>query len=89
MFGEFSLQQAANALSAVEQPSFQEAAKKLETAKKLEVATKPLRKVIVHGLLQHKDKEVRLLLAICVCEIFRIMAPEPPFEDKNLRVTST
>ncbi|XP_030933146.1 sister chromatid cohesion protein PDS5 homolog A isoform X2 [Quercus lobata] len=80
-----SLKQAANALSEIEQPSTSEAARKLEAINNLEVSTKPLRKAIVHGLLQHKDKEVRLLVAICISEIFRVMAPEPPFEDKYLR----
>ncbi|XP_035540575.1 uncharacterized protein LOC108988322 isoform X3 [Juglans regia] len=80
-----SLKQAANALSEIEQPSSQEAAKKLGAAKKIEVAINPLRKAIVNGLIQHKDKEVRLLVAICLSEIFRVMAPEPPFEDKYLR----
>ncbi|KAK9993628.1 hypothetical protein SO802_023331 [Lithocarpus litseifolius] len=80
-----SLKQAANALSEIEQPSTSEAARKLEAIKNLEVSTKPLRIAIVHGLLQHKDKEVRLLVAICISEIFRVMAPEPPFKDKYLR----
>ncbi|XP_059435125.1 sister chromatid cohesion protein PDS5 homolog B isoform X2 [Corylus avellana] len=80
-----SLKQVANALSEIEQPSSHEAAKKLEATKKLEVAIKPLSKAIVQSLLQHKDKEVRLLVAICISEIFRVMAPEPPFEDKYLR----
>nr|XP_023895228.1 sister chromatid cohesion protein PDS5 homolog A isoform X3 [Quercus suber] len=80
-----SLKQAANALSEIEQPSTSEAARKLEAIKNLKVSTKPLRKAIVHGLLQHKDKEVRLLVAICISEIFRVMAPEPPFVDKYLR----
>jgi sister-chromatid-cohesion protein PDS5 len=89
LFAIFPLQQVANALSEIEQPSSREAAKKLEATKKLEVAIKPLSKAIVQSLLQHKDKEVRLLVAICISEIFRVMAPEPPFEDKYLRVTST
>ncbi|KAM3683139.1 hypothetical protein ACB098_12G123600 [Castanea mollissima] len=80
-----SLKQAANVLSEIEQPSTSEAARKLEAIKNLEVSTEPLREAIVHGLLQHKDKEVRLLVAICISEIFRVMAPEPPFEDKYLR----
>ncbi|XP_068341361.1 sister chromatid cohesion protein PDS5 homolog B isoform X2 [Pyrus communis] len=70
-----SLRQAASALSQLEQASSAEACKKLE----------PLREAIVHGLLQHRDKDVRLLVAICVTEMFRAMAPEPPFADKYLR----
>lgn len=80
------MQQAASALSQLEQPSFPEASKKLEAAGKIEAAIKPLKKCIVHGLLQHRDKDVRLLVAICVSETFRILAPEPPFKDKYLRV---
>ncbi|CAL9070064.1 unnamed protein product [Musa banksii] len=34
------------------------------------------------NLLQHKDKEVRLLVAVCFSEIIRILAPEPPFSDE-------
>lgn len=70
------MQQAASALSQLEQASSAEACKKLE----------PLREAIVHGLLQHRDKDVRLLVAICVTEMFRAMAPEPPYADKYLRV---
>ncbi|PQM37523.1 hypothetical protein Pyn_32889 [Prunus yedoensis var. nudiflora] len=70
-----SLRQAASSLSQLEQASSPEALKKL----------KPLTEAIVHGLLQHRDKDVRLLVAICVTEMFRVMAPEPPFVDKYLR----
>ncbi|XP_008219648.1 PREDICTED: sister chromatid cohesion protein PDS5 homolog A isoform X1 [Prunus mume] len=70
-----SLRQAASSLSQLEQASSPEALKKL----------KPLTEAIVHGLLQHRDKDVRLLVAICVTEMFRVMAPEPPFVDKHLR----
>lgn len=31
------------------------------------------------------DNDVNLLVTVCVSEIFRILAPEPPFEDKYLR----
>ncbi|XP_078435141.1 ARM repeat superfamily protein [Wolffia australiana] len=36
-------------------------------------------------LLQHKDKDVRILLAVCFCEIIRILAPSPPFKDQILK----
>ncbi|KAJ6939281.1 sister chromatid cohesion protein PDS5 [Populus alba x Populus x berolinensis] len=79
-----SLRQAANALSQIEQPL--ETFKKAEATKKLEAAIKPLRKSILkHDLIKHTDKEVKLLVAICVSEVFRVLAPEPPFEDKYLR----
>ncbi|XP_050211868.1 sister chromatid cohesion protein PDS5 homolog B [Mercurialis annua] len=81
-----SLRQAASALAQIEQPSPSEACKKTQGAKKLEAALKPLGKsVIKHGLLRHSDKDVKLLVAICITEFFRILAPEPPFEDKYLR----
>ncbi|KAJ7965575.1 sister chromatid cohesion protein PDS5-like A isoform X1 [Quillaja saponaria] len=82
-----SSHQVASALSQLEPPSFPESTKKLEAVKKLDVAIKPLKKAIVHGLLQHDKEDVRLLVAICVTEIFRVMAPEPPFEEKDLRET--
>ncbi|KAI4337812.1 hypothetical protein L6164_016184 [Bauhinia variegata] len=85
-----SLKQAASAFSQIEQFSSEttdglQPAKQQQAARKRKIAIKPLGDTIVHGLLQHSDKDVRLLVAICVTEIFRIMAPEPPFEDKYLR----
>ena len=81
-------QKAVNALSQFEQPSSLSAAEKVEAAKKIETAIKPLKKRIINGFLQHKDKDVRLLVAICISEIFRILAPEPPFEDRHMEVNS-
>ncbi|PWA54320.1 Armadillo-like helical [Artemisia annua] len=47
---------------------------------------KPLSDYILkHGLLKQKDKDARLLVAICVCEILRILAPEPGFSDEDFR----
>ncbi|KAA3465267.1 sister chromatid cohesion protein PDS5-like protein A isoform X1 [Gossypium australe] len=81
-----SLRQVVSALSQIEQPSVVEVAAKAQVLRKLEAATKPLRNSIVkHGLPNHTDKDVRLLVAICVSEFFRILAPQPPFADKHLR----
>uniref|UniRef100_A0A2P2M3Q4 Uncharacterized protein MANES_18G076700 n=1 Tax=Rhizophora mucronata TaxID=61149 RepID=A0A2P2M3Q4_RHIMU len=80
------LRQATTALSQIEQPLLPVASQKLEATKKLEVGLKPIRKSILNRvLLQHTDKDVKLLVAICISELFRILAPEPPFEDKYLR----
>ncbi|XP_010063388.2 sister chromatid cohesion protein PDS5 homolog A [Eucalyptus grandis] len=80
-----SLRKAANALSQIEQPSVLEAAQQVEAAEKVQDALKPIRETIVkHSLARHKDRDVRLLVSICASEIFRVMAPEPPFEDKYL-----
>ncbi|KAK7373149.1 hypothetical protein VNO80_06547 [Phaseolus coccineus] len=81
-----SLGKAANALSQIKQSPQPRTAKELQAAKKQEDALKPLSNAVVcSGLLQHADKEVRLVVATCVTELFRLMAPEPPFKDKHLR----
>ncbi|KAL4420139.1 hypothetical protein ABPG77_010355 [Micractinium sp. CCAP 211/92] len=36
-------------------------------------------------LLQHKDKEVRLYVALCLCHILRLSAPDTPFSDEQLQ----
>ena len=73
-------------MSQLEQPSSLDANQKLEDARKIEAAIDPLKKCIIRGLLQHRDKDVKLLVAICVSETFRILAPDLPFEDEYLRV---
>ncbi|KAA8538477.1 hypothetical protein F0562_027977 [Nyssa sinensis] len=58
----------------------------LDQLASLESAIKPLSDSLVkHGLLQHKDKDIRLLVAICCCEIIRILAPNPDFSDAVFR----
>ncbi|KAI7739411.1 hypothetical protein M8C21_010754 [Ambrosia artemisiifolia] len=52
----------------------------------LKPVIKPLSdSILKHGLLKQKDKDVRLLVSICVCEILRILAPDPGFSDADLR----
>lgn len=37
--------------------------------------------------LDHQSKDVRLLVACCVADVFRIFAPEAPYKDlKHLKV---
>ncbi|KAL3627269.1 hypothetical protein CASFOL_028632 [Castilleja foliolosa] len=36
-------------------------------------------------LLKHQDQEVKLFVAACICEITRITAPEPPYDDNILK----
>ncbi|XP_021843917.1 sister chromatid cohesion protein PDS5 homolog B [Spinacia oleracea] len=66
-----SLRQAASALLDLDQlPS-------------LKPSIRPLSQSLVkHGLVHHKDKDVRLLVAVSFCEIIRVLAPDPSFEDK-------
>jgi sister-chromatid-cohesion protein PDS5 len=81
------VQKAANALSNLEQSPEPQTAKEVQAMKKREDALKPLTDVVVCGsLLHHDDKDVKLLVAICVTELFRVKAPKPPFEDMYLRV---
>lgn len=37
-------------------------------------------------LLEHRDGEVKLFVASCICEITRITAPEAPYDDHILKV---
>lgn len=37
-------------------------------------------------LLKHQDREVKLFVAACICEITRITAPEAPYDDDVLKV---
>ncbi|XP_042494416.1 sister chromatid cohesion protein PDS5 homolog A isoform X2 [Macadamia integrifolia] len=68
------LRQAASALSELSQsPSLQRVIEPLSDS------------LIRHNLLQHKDKDVRLMVAICFSEIIRVLAPDPPFSDEILR----
>ncbi|XP_059630755.1 sister chromatid cohesion protein PDS5 homolog B isoform X2 [Cornus florida] len=58
----------------------------LDQLASLESTIKPLSDSLVkHRLLQHKDKDIRLLVAMCYCEIIRILAPNPDFSDAVFR----
>lgn len=47
---------------------------------------KPFLNAIVKSeLLKHQDRDVKLLVATCVCEITRITAPEAPYSDDVLK----
>ncbi|KAM7525318.1 hypothetical protein LguiA_015220 [Lonicera macranthoides] len=46
----------------------------------------PFLNVIVKPeLLKHQDREVKLLVATCICEVTRITAPEAPYSDDVLK----
>lgn len=42
--------------------------------------------IVKPELLKHQDREVKLLVATCICEITRITAPEAPYSDDILKV---
>ncbi|GAB2298992.1 hypothetical protein Dimus_033068 [Dionaea muscipula] len=44
-----------------------------------------LKAVVKPELLKHQDKDVKLLVASCLCEITRITAPEAPYSDEILK----
>ncbi|QCD77306.1 sister chromatid cohesion protein PDS5 homolog A-A-like [Vigna unguiculata] len=70
------LQQAASCLTDLDQSP---------SASALE-SMKPFFNAIVKPeLLKHEDSDVKLLVAICVCEITRITAPEAPYSDDVLK----
>ncbi|CDY44536.1 BnaCnng11470D [Brassica napus] len=81
-----SLREAATTLSQIEQPLVTEAVSKKQALKLIGAELRPLTKSIIKlDLLKNRDNDVSLLVTVCVSEIFRILAPEPPFEDKYLR----
>ena len=38
-------------------------------------------------VINHKDKDVRLLGACAIAEVLRICAPKPPYDDEQLKVS--
>ncbi|XXG74106.1 hypothetical protein AAC387_Pa07g2909 [Persea americana] len=59
---------------------------KLGQSESLQSEIEPLSDALVqHNLLHHNDKDVRLLVAACFCEIIRVLAPNPPYNDKTLK----
>ncbi|KAK6132002.1 hypothetical protein DH2020_034228 [Rehmannia glutinosa] len=52
----------------------------LKQSESLKFSVKPLSdSLIKHGLLDHKDRDVRLLVGISLCEVIRVLAPNPDF----------
>lgn len=45
-----------------------------------------LNAIVKPELLKHHDREVKLFVAACICEITRITAPEAPYEDDIMKV---
>ncbi|GFZ03348.1 binding protein [Actinidia rufa] len=68
--------QAATCLSEVDQSP---------TKSMLESMQPFLNSIAKPDLLKHQDREVKLLVATCVCEITRITAPEAPYSDDVLK----
>ncbi|XP_008785877.2 sister chromatid cohesion protein PDS5 homolog A [Phoenix dactylifera] len=55
----------------------------LSQSASLQIALEPIiNSVVQNNLLQHKDKDVRLLVVACLTEVIRVLAPDPPFSDE-------
>ena len=52
----------------------------------LELMQPFLNSIVKPELLKHQDRDVKLLVATCICEITRITAPEAPYSDDVLKV---
>lgn len=74
------LQQAATCLSELDQSP---------SASTLESLDPFFKAVVKPELLKHPDRDVKLLVAACVCEITRITAPNAPYDDDVLKVLVT
>lgn len=72
-----NLQQAALCLSELDQSP---------PASTLESMQPFLNAIVKPELLKHQDRDVKLLVATCICEITRITAPEAPYSDDVLKV---
>ncbi|PON57633.1 Coatomer beta subunit [Parasponia andersonii] len=70
------LKQAAKCLSELDQSP---------SASVLESMQPFLDAVVKPELLKHQDRDVKLLVATCICEITRITAPEAPYSDDVLK----
>lgn len=42
--------------------------------------------LVQHRLLNHRDKDVRLLIGFCFIQVMRVVAPNPPYSDDDLKV---
>ncbi|XP_044496291.1 sister chromatid cohesion protein PDS5 homolog A-like [Mangifera indica] len=72
------LKQAATCLSELDQSP---------PASMLEAMQPFLNAIVKPVFLKHQDKDVKLLVATCICEITRITAPEAPYSDDVLKDT--
>lgn len=71
------MQQAATCLTELDQSP---------SASILESLQPSLNAIVKPELLKHQDRDVKLLVATCICEITRITAPEAPYSDDVLKV---
>ncbi|KAK4802635.1 hypothetical protein SAY86_000838 [Trapa natans] len=51
----------------------------------LELMLPLMKAIVLPDLLKHQDRDVKLLVATCLCEVTRITAPEAPYDDDVLK----
>ena len=75
----FALQQVESCLSRVEQSPNDSMRNALSPS---------LKALITDKLLRHSDDDVKIAVASCVSEITRITAPEAPYDDDQMKVST-
>jgi len=57
-----------------------------DPSKSIQEALVPLKKILISTvLINHADFDVQIFLALCLPKLIRIIAPNPPFEDKLIK----
>ena len=51
----------------------------------LDACSIAMKALVKEPLLKHSDNDVKVYLASCLCEVFRITAPELPYEDNEMK----
>lgn len=55
-------------------------------SKMQEALNAPMKALVDDSLLKHSNLDVKVSVAICICEITRITAPEAPYSDEEMKV---
>lgn len=53
----------------------------------LDACSIAMKALVKEPLLKHSDNDVKVYVASCLCEVFRITAPESPYEDAEMKET--
>lgn len=52
----------------------------------LDACSVAMKALVEEPLLKHFHKDVKVFVAACLCEVTRIMAPESPYRDPEMKV---
>ncbi|MFS7912777.1 putative sister chromatid cohesion protein Pds5 [Helianthus anomalus] len=53
-----------------------------------EAVSSPMKALVAGSLLKHPSMDVKVSVASCLCEIMRITAPEAPYSDEELKIST-